>query len=381
MSDHPLTRRAFMQRSARIVAGVSLASLAGCDSFGVQPVTDGIDFLPYITPNDVFFEQFGGDGGVRDWPGIRQIARDAWSMTIDGAVASPATLRFDDIIARQDQEITVLSTLRCILDNNAGQGLVGTATWTGIPLRLFLNAAGIDLGRGRRLRFYGADGFTNNLPLERVYDENRSDLVEPLLVYAMNGNAMSATHGSPIRLLVPGYYGYKSVKWLTRVEVTESDDAFGTYQEVLGYADDGRIDVSCKSTSILRGARVPAGPTRIAGFALSGNGAIDQVRITIDGAPPRPARLLTLNELVASAPGILGALQLTDTERFPYPYRGVWTLWEYLWDAPPGAHVVRVAAHDAAGNEQPVTDDDPTDGQNPAYEFTVTVEAAAPTSS
>ncbi|MEZ4703412.1 MAG: molybdopterin-dependent oxidoreductase [Rhodothermales bacterium] len=377
MPFDPLTRRAFLRRTGGLVAGVSLTALVGCESFGVEPVTGGIDFLPFITPNETFFKQFGADGGVKDWPGIQQIPQSEWSLSIDGAVASPRTLRIADIFAEAEHEVTILSTLRCILDNNAGQGLVGTATWKGIPLRRFLDAAGVDLTRARRLRFYGADGFTNNLPIERVFGDAESDLVEPLLVYEMNGIAVPSSHGAPIRLLVPGYYGYKSVKWLTRVEVTENDDPFGTYQEVLGYTDDGRIDVSCKTTSILRGARIPAGPARIAGFALSGHGSIDQVRLTIDGGEMVQARILSLNELLASAPDIRGAFQLTQTDRFPYPYRGVWTLWEYQWDATPGQHLIRVQAHDAAGNEQPPSDDDPTDGQNPAFEFNVTVESSS----
>jgi DMSO/TMAO reductase YedYZ molybdopterin-dependent catalytic subunit len=373
---HPISRRHFLMRSGAFVGGVSLFALGGCESIGVEPATDGIDFLSFITPADRFFEQYGGDGGVANWPGIQQIPREDWALTIAGAVASPRIWRFDDLIAEDTHSVTVLATLRCILDNNAGQGLVGTGTWTGIPLRRFLEVVGIELGRARRLRFTGADGFTNNLPIDRIFGGSGNDLVEPLLVYALNGQALTATHGSPVRLLVPGYYGYKSVKWLTRVEVTEDDSVFGTYQEVLGYADDGRVDVSCKTTSLLRGARVVAGPVRIAGFALSGKGGIDGVTLAIDGQPPVPARLLSLNELIAAEPSIRGTLQLIEPDRFPYPHRGVWTLWEYVWQATAGAHTIRVQAHDTAGNVQPDVDDDPTDGQNPTFALSVTVENA-----
>ena len=118
-----------------------------------------------------------------------------------------------------------------------------------------------------------------------------ADLSEPLLVYAMNGSPLRPQHGSPVRLLVPGHYGYKSVKWIERIEVTAIDEAFGTYQEALGYEDDGLIDVTAKATNLLRGARIKPGQTRISGFALSGAAGIDKVLISIDDEPAREARI------------------------------------------------------------------------------------------
>jgi DMSO/TMAO reductase YedYZ molybdopterin-dependent catalytic subunit len=307
-----------LRQSAGFALGATLLPLAGCESLAVDPVTDGIDF-PFITPNETFFTQFGADGALANWSGIQQIPRNTWRLAVDGLVSNPATLSFADVDADPSIVRTVLSTLRCILDNNAVPGLIGTATWTGISLSHVLEQAGIDLRRARRLRLYGADGFTNNLPIEKVFGSMENGLIEPLLVYSMNGNPLRPEHGAPIRLLVPGHYGYKSIKWLERIEVTDQDDVFGTYQELLGYEDDGRIDVSCKTTSILRGARILAGRTRIAGFAISGTAGIAAIRISIDGDPYQEARIVSLSELIDSEPDLERAQQLKEAERYAYP--------------------------------------------------------------
>lgn len=358
-----------MRRAAGLTLGATLLPLAGCESLAVDPVTDGIDF-PFITPNESFFVQFGADGAMADWSGVQQIPRNEWRLAIDGLVQSPMSLSFADLDADPTKIRSVLATLRCILDNNAVPGLIGTANWRGVPLSLFLEQAGIDRQRTRRLRFYGADGFTNNLPVEKLFGS--TDMQEPMLVYAMNDAPLSSEHGGPVRLLVPGHYGYKSIKWLERIEATDQDDAFGTYQQILGYEDDGRVDVSCKTTSILRGARLASGSTKIAGFALSGQAGIEKVRISIDGEPFRDARIVSLNELAADETDFQAAQQVLDN--INYPYQGVWALWELYWNATPGEHTIRVEAIDASGDQQPDVDEDPTDGQNPAVIMNVYVE-------
>ena len=371
LSHTSSSRRTFFRQAGSIAMGLSLLPLSACESLVVDPVISGEATFPFLTPTETFFAQFGGDGSIPDWPGIQQIPRGRWRLAIDGMVENPLSLAFSDIDSNIEAQRTILSTLRCILDNNAVPGLVGTATWTGVPLSLFLDEAGIDRNASR-VRIYAADGFTNNLTLDKIYNV-QSDLSEPLLVYAMNGSPLRPQHGSPVRLLVPGHYGYKSVKWIERIEVTDSNDVFGTYQEILGYEDDGEIDVNAKATSVLRGSRIKPGRTSIAGFALSGAASIDKVLVTINDEEAREARILSLNELVASEPDLAGISQLTE-EQFNYPYRGVWTLWELNWDAEPGEHRITINAIDAAGHQQPREDPDPTNGQNPAIEINVFVE-------
>ena len=366
-----LSRRSFLQKAGFAAAGVSLVPLGACESLVVDPVITGENAFPFLTPTETFFAQFGGDGAIADWPGVQQIPRGRWLLAIDGLVSNPLSLSFSDIDSKLEAQRTIVSTLRCILDNNAVPGLVGTATWTGVPLSLFLDEAGIDRS-AKRVRIYAADGFTNNLTLDKIYNAP-PDLSEPLLVYTMNGSPLRPQHGSPVRLLVPGHYGYKSIKWIERIEVTSNDAEFGTYQEQLGYEDDGIIDVNAKVTNLLRGSRIKPGPTRISGFALSGAASIEKIIISINEEPAQEARILSFNELVASEPNLAGIAQLTE-ERFSYPYRGVWTLWELNWDAPPGEHRITINAVDKAGHQQPLLDTDPTNGQNPVAEINVFVE-------
>ena len=367
-----VSRRKFLRNAGPIALGLSFIPMGACESLLVEPVISTTNTFPFLTPTETFFTQFGADGAIADWPGIQQIPRGRWRLTIGGLVSNPLSLSFSDIDSRIEAQRTILSTLRCILDNNAVPGLVGTATWTGVPLSLFLDEAGLDRSASR-IRIYAADGFTNNLTLDKIYNV-QSDISEPLLVYAMNGSPLRPQHGSPVRLLVPGHYGYKSVKWIEHIEVTTNNEVFGTYQEQLGYDDDGVIDVNAKVTNLLRGARIKPGQTRISGFALSGAAGIDRVLVSINDKPAKEARILSLNELVVSEPNLSGISQLVE-DQFDYPYRGVWSLWELNWDATPGEHRISINAIDSAGHQQPLEDSDPTDGQNPAIEINVFVES------
>lgn len=364
------TRRAFVQRLGGLVVGLSFVPLAGCEDNLVEPLVDGAD-VSFLTPTPAFYVQYGGEALSAAWGGVQQISRADWRLQIEGLVATPQSLTFADLEA--EAALKVLKTMRCITDDATVPGLVGNALWTGVPLRTFLDRAGIDRQSTRRLHLYGADGFTNNLPIERLYGEQAAGLFEPLLVFEMNGAPLTAAHGAPVRLIVQEQYGYKNVKWLERIVATAADAPFGTYQEVLGYVDDGIIRVVSKVTNPLRNAVLSVGPFAISGYALSGFGGIARVEMSIDGAPFEAVRLRTLDEITASNPEVREALQLQAPDRFAYPYRGVWALWSSDWDATPGMHTIRVRATDEAGHTQPERDLDPTDGHHPLFEIAVEV--------
>ncbi len=367
------TRRDFIKQSGGLILGATFISLSGCDSIAVDPVGKGIDF-PFLTPNENFFLQFGGDGALEDWPGIQQIPRSTFRLTIDGLVDTPLSLTYSDLDADDSLIRTILATMRCILDNNAVPGLISTATWTGVPLYHFLERAGVNRQATKRLRVYGSDGFTNNLKIDKAWPSEGGSISEPLLVFGMNSSPLRPEHGGPVRLLMPGHYGYKSLKWVERIEATADDSVFGTYQEILGYEDDGSVDVTCKTTSHLRGAKIDQGRVNISGFAVSGPGGVDNVQVSIDGAEYTAARVLSLPELVANEPLLAETLQAKNPELYTYPYAGVWSFWQLGWDALPGEHIIRVKASDTVGNQQPEIDPDPTDGENPIVEFSIFVE-------
>jgi len=373
-----ISRRKFLYSAGSTVLGFSLIPLTGCETNSFEPIVEGTS-IPFIspvqsvTPELSFFEQYGGAGALSDWPGVQQLSRDAWSMEIAGLVGNPITINFADILRESDAAVRVLTTLRCVIDETSVPGLIGNAVWTGVPLRIFLDRAGVDKTATRRFRFFGSDGFTNNLKFEHIYGTFDDDALEPLLVYEMNNEPLKAEHGHPVRLLVPGYYGYKSVKWLTRIEATADDTVFGSYQEQLGYVDDGVVSVINKVTNPLVGQTISAGRFRIFGYALSGQAGIQSVEISFNDGPFQGTRILPLSEILSSNPEIRETLQLQNLSQNAYPFRGVWALWDFEWDATAGRHLIRVRATDQRGNTQPVSDENDLDGNNPQFAMNVNV--------
>lgn len=361
-----LSRRSFITRTAMGLFGLSLTR---CGYQEITPLTAGLE-LPFLTPLGEHYMKNGAEGSLPGWR-PPNLDPDTWSMAIDGMVQTPLTVTLADIEAEGAAFIEVLKTMQCVVDSNTAQGLVGTAMWGGIPLRIFLDRAGIDFDRAKRLHFFGADGFTNNLPLHKIYDANYSAGVpEVLVVTHMNGLPLERDHGAPVRIIVPDGFGYASVKWVERITVTDDESAFGTYQDT-GFVDDSQSPVFGKITGPTDNLTVQAGPVTINGFAVSGVAAIDRVEISIDNGPWTEAYIASAAEVVADSPAVAGAIQFTDAT-FSYPFRGVWVLWSFAWQATPGRHTIRARAIDAAGNAQPDTDLSISDGINAVATIRVT---------
>lgn len=369
-----MTRRTFLQRAGGIAVGLGFVPLGGCETITVTPRITGGD-VAFLSPLDLdpaqggFYVENGAEGAIGGWT-MPDLDPATWSLTIDGLVATPLTLGLADLEA--EPAVTLLKTMRCITDSNEFPGLIGTTLWSGIPLRLFLDRAGIDRTRAHRLRIYGTDGFTNNLKLDDVYRDFGPDEFEPMLATHMNGRPLTREHGRPARLFVFNDYGYRSVKWIARIEATESDEVFGTYQQVLGFSDDSVIRVSSKITNPVFNQVLPAGTMLVSGFAVSGFGAVTRVEVSFDGGPFQPARLVPFDELLTDEPDLAHARQVANGLAFPF--RSVWVKWTIRWDATPGTHEIRVRATDAAGNIQEDNDFTFEDGFNPIPAVTVTVE-------
>ena len=131
--------------------------------------------------------------------------------------------------------------------------------------------------------------------------------------------------------------------------------------------------VSSRITSPLANLSVPAGLTRLLGFAVSGAAGIDRVEVSIDDGAWTPAQLKSLDDAVAAEPSLTQALQIADSASFQYPYRAVWVKWSLDWQATPGTHTVRIRAVDQAGNMQPDEDRDIADGINATPRITLRV--------
>ena len=220
-----------------------------------------------ITPNELFYCV---TKNVID----PKVNADLWHLEVNGLVQNPATWRFQDVVGLPSREQQ--TTLMCI-SNGIDAGLISNAIWKGVPLRDLLERAA-PLSNAARVRFYGVDNYTDTVPLEKAMEPTT------LLAYRMNGVRLPHRHGYPLRAIVPGYFGEKHVKWLTRIELTDAD-AKGFY-ETQGWGPDfitptrSRIDVpdydSRFSMSELQQ------PIEVKGIAYGGDRGISRVELSFD---------------------------------------------------------------------------------------------------
>src|SRR6201993_4507685 len=264
-------RRAFVLGAIGLAAaggGVALARklyLAATFSY------DGTEYkgaiVQPITPNDLFYCV---TKNVID----PRVNVDLWHLEIGGLVQNPATWRFQDLMGFKPT--TQETTLMCI-SNGLDAGLMSNAVWKGLPLRDLLDQAGV-LSSAARVRLHGVDNYTDTIPLGKAMEPTT------LLAYEMNGAPLPQRHGYPLRLIVPGYFGEKNVKWLTRIEVTDAN-AKGFY-EAQGWGPDfvtptrSRIDVPDNWSSFSLGKLT--GPIEVKGVAFGGDRGISRVELSFD---------------------------------------------------------------------------------------------------
>jgi DMSO/TMAO reductase YedYZ molybdopterin-dependent catalytic subunit len=212
-------------------------------------------------------------------------------------------------------------TLTCV-SNEVGGKLAGTARWTGTMLADLLREAGVKPGADQLLST-SIDGMTIGTPLAAVLDGR-----DALLAYGMNGEPLEVEHGFPVRMVVPGLYGYVSAtKWVVDLEVTRFD-AVDAYWVKRKWAADGPIKTMSRIDTPRPLANVPAGKVTIAGVAWAQHRGISRVEIRVDGGPWREAKL-------AEEAGI-----------------DLWRQWSYSLDAKPGTARLEVRATDRKGATQ-----------------------------
>src|SRR5437588_5193014 len=205
-----------------------------------------------ITPNDLFYCV---TKNVID----PRVNVDLWHLEVNGLVQNPATYRFQDL--KGFNQVEQETTLMCI-SNGLDAGLMSNAVWKGIALRDLIDPAG-PMADAQRVRLYGVDNYTDTIPIEKALDSNT------ILAWGMNGVDLPHRHGYPLRAIVPGYFGEKHVKWLTRVEVTGAE-AKGLY-EAQGWGPDfitptrSRIDVPDHESRFALGQL--RGPIEVKGLA------------------------------------------------------------------------------------------------------------------
>jgi DMSO/TMAO reductase YedYZ molybdopterin-dependent catalytic subunit len=235
------------------------------------------------------------------------------------------------------------------ISNGLDAGLISNAVWKGLPLGDLLDQAGV-LSGAARVRLHGVDNYTDTIPLEKAMESTT------LLAYEMNGAPLPDRHGYPLRVIVPGYFGEKNVKWLTRVEVTDAN-AKGFY-EAQGWGPDfivpirSRIDVP--DDWVFVSLSKLTAPIGVKGIAFGGDRGISRVELSFDdGQTWRDAEIYYSGGNLA------------------------WSLWKAQWTpTAAGDYSLVVRATDGEGDVQELEEDrGPFSGTSGLHRINVRVTA------
>jgi DMSO/TMAO reductase YedYZ molybdopterin-dependent catalytic subunit len=290
---------------------------------------------PFVTSNANFYRV---DTAIV----VPQVDPGSWTLRIHGMVEKEMTLTFEDLIRRPLIEDYI--TLCCVSNPVAGP-YISNAKWLGASLAGVLREAGIKAGADQ-LFCTSVDGFTSGTPVQTVMDGR-----DALLAVAMNGQALPVEHGFPVRMVVPGLYGYVSAtKWLTDINVTTFAGNYAYWaqngwDQQAPIKTESRIDVPTGANTLSRGK------VTVAGVAWAQHKGVAAVEVRVDNGPWEVARL-------AAVPGI-------DT----------WRQWAWDWDATSGTHMIQARATDATGYTQTAAQQPPEpDGASGYPSVQVTVQ-------
>ena len=326
------------QRAAQAAQSRSAVILPKAAKSVVVPAGAQLDvkgITPYIMPNVDFYR-------IDTALVVPQLDTAGWSLKVHGMVDQEVTIDWATLLAKPMQEALV--TLMCV-SNEVGGDLTGNAVWTGWPVRELLKMAGPKPGADMVLST-SSDGWTAGTPLSVLTDDRNA-----LIAIAMNGQPLPPEHGFPVRLVVPGLYGYVSAtKWVTELKVTSFADDEG-YWTPRGWSARGPVKTESRIDVPRGGERVAAGRVAVAGIAWAQHRGIKAVEVQVDGGPWQPARL-------ADEPTV-------DS----------WRQWVLEWRAVKGSHTITVRATDAEGAVQTQTEAPPApDGATGWHTITVNVD-------
>jgi DMSO/TMAO reductase YedYZ molybdopterin-dependent catalytic subunit len=328
------SRRAFLGWAGGVTAAGALAALGGTllqagaraatafrDTFVLpKPVATapavpagaelGIPGLaPVVTPNATFYRI---DTALQ----IPRIDPTTWSLRVTGMVENEIELSWDELLALPLEESH--TTLMCV-SNEVGGGLIGNALWLGYPIRKVLERAK-PTARADMVLSRSIDGFTAGTPLGVLQEEDRN----AILAIGMNGEPLPEEHGFPVRMVVPGLYGYVSAtKWVTELEVTRFDAA-SAYWTDRGWGVKGPVKIESR-VDVARGG---AGDMTVAGVAWYQHTGIAAVDVRVDEGAWQPAEL--------------AAEISVDT----------WVQWKFAFAPAAGDHQVQVRATGKDGDVQ-----------------------------
>lgn len=243
-----------------------------------------------------------------------------WTLTVDGDVEREVTLTLDDLFGMEVVERDI--TLTCV-SNQVGGPYVGGARWRGVRLTDVLDRAGIADTGADQILCTDVDGMTISTPLSEATDGR-----DALIAFGMNGEALPRAHGFPVRMVVPGLYGFVSAcKWLTRMTLT-TYDAQQAYWTERDWATHAPIKLSSRIDTPKPFSDQQPGRVVIGGIAWAQGSGVESVEVRVDGGPWRAATL--------------GPSAGTD----------YWRQWYFEWDAEPGRHFIACRATNRDGDVQ-----------------------------
>ncbi len=336
-SDGSLARRRFLQASGAgaivaVIGGAVGTALRAAQTGGAQlraaltlpqPVepadpipagaTAGLEGVPpLVTPNSEFYR-------IDTALVVPRVDPASWRLRVTGLVENEIELTLEELLEKP--LVARYLTLACV-SNPVGGDLIGNAKWLGWPIRELLAEARPTSGADMVFST-SVDGWTASTPLEALTDERDS-----LLAVGMNDEPLPFEHGFPVRMVVPGLYGYVSAtKWVTELKLSRFEDELA-YWTVRGWSERGPIKTSARIDRPRPGSVVPAGTVVVAGYAWAQNLGIEAVQVQVDGGAWQPA--------------VLGAAISADT----------WRQWVAEVVLEPGRHELAVRAVDANGELQ-----------------------------
>jgi DMSO/TMAO reductase YedYZ molybdopterin-dependent catalytic subunit len=275
---------------------------------------------PYIVPASQFYRI---DTALQ----VPSVDPTTWKLKIGGMVEKEIEISFAELLKLPLEEHIV--TLTCV-SQEVGGNLVGNALWLGYPIRKLLERAKPTAGADMVLST-SIDGFTAGTPLPVLQDPNTA----AILAVGMNGAPLPVEHGFPVRMVVPGLYGYVSAtKWVVNLKVTTYAKDQG-YWTPRGWSAKGPIKLSSRIDTPQDGRTVSAGMVAIAGVAWYQHRGVSKVQVQIDGGAWQDAKLATVVTVDS------------------------WLQWSFAWDAKKGNHKIAVRAIGTDGDVQTAALADP----------------------
>lgn len=265
----------------------------------------------------------------------------SWQLTVDGDIDHPYTLNYQELLALPMQQ--QYESMMCV-SNEVGGQYMSNALWEGVRLKDLLERAGVKSG-AHKVVFYATDDYSDSIHLDKALEPTT------LLAVRMNGATLPQGHGFPVRMLVPGIYGMKHCKWLTRIQVVTQD--YQGYWQERGWSDPAPIRMTARIDTPLVGSNVPVNQAAyIGGVAFSGNKGISEVDVSLDGGDSW--QVATLKRPLSNL---------------------TWVLWELPWHpTSPGNYTLIARAIDMEGNVQdPQVAPPAPDGSSGYHSITVSV--------